>query len=134
MALMETLLQQMQASNILLFIALIVLFVVAYKVLRAVINAAIVAVLSGAFLVVLSYVGLGPQVTVNRFMFFMVLGTALFIIYSGIATVIRTSTTLLGALRKIGGWLSGPFSGKDEDEDSGGSEKEIVLEELKDDD
>ncbi len=129
MALEDVIISQVQGSNIVLFIILVVLFVVAYKVLRAVINTGIVAVLSGVFLVVLDLVGLGPAVTVNRFLFFMVLGTGLFILYSTIATVIRTSTTLMGALRRMGGWL---HRGGDGDDD-GGKEREIVLDELKED-
>lgn len=132
MALQELIIAQLQESNILLFIVLIALFVVAYKVLRAVINTAMIAVLSGVFLVALDFVGLGPRVTVNRFMFFMVLGTGLFILYSALATVIRTSSSLAGALKTIGGWLAKPFRHPDEN-GSADKEKEIVLEELKDD-
>lgn len=129
MALTEMIIAQLQGSNVLLFLALVVLFIVAYKVLQAVINTAIVAVLSGVFLIVLDVVGLGPAVTVNRFMFFMVLGTALFILYSTVATAITTSATMVGALRRVAGWARTPF-------DRGGGdnkEKEIVLEELQDD-
>lgn len=128
MALQELIVSQIQGSNIVLFLVLVVLFVVAYKVLRAVINTAIVAVLSGVFLVALDLTGLGPAVTVNRFLFFMVLGTALFILYSSIATAVHTSSTLLGALKRLGGWLHLPGRKKREDK-----EKEIVLEELRDD-
>lgn len=129
MTLHELLLAQVQGNNVLLFILLVVLFVVAYKVLKAVINTAIVAVLSGAFLVVLDFVGVGPAVTVNTFMLFMVLGTALFIVYSAIATLIRTTSGVYGFFKKLFGWLSRPEKkgGKQE-----AKEKEIVLEELKD--
>lgn len=129
MALTEMIIAQLQGSNILLFLALVVLFIVAYKVLQAVINTAIVAVLSGVFLIVLDVVGLGPAVTVNRFMFFMVLGTALFILYSTVATAIMTSATMVGVLRRIAGWARKPFDRGGEDN----KEKEIVLEELHDD-
>ncbi|MDY6769304.1 MAG: hypothetical protein SVW02_04320 [Candidatus Nanohaloarchaea archaeon] len=131
MALHEFLMAQVQGNNILLFLILIVLFVLAYKVLRAVINTAIVAALSGGFLVALDYVGIGPTVTVNRFMMFMVLGTGLFILYSAIATVIRTTSGLVGALRKIFGWMVGPLKREEEKVEK---EKEIVLQELKDED
>lgn len=129
MAIHELLVSQVQGNNLLLFLLLILLFVVAYKVLRAVINTAIVAVLSGGFLVALDYVGLGPTVTVNRFMVFMVLGTGLFIVYSTVATLVRTTSGLVGLFRKLFGWVSVPFK---KEEEKAKKEKEIVLEELKD--
>ncbi|MDY6769741.1 MAG: hypothetical protein SVU88_02090 [Candidatus Nanohaloarchaea archaeon] len=129
MALQEVLIAQVQGNNVLLFILLAALFVVAYKVLRAVINTAIVAALSGGFLVALDYIGIGPAVTVNRFMLFMVLGTGLFILYSTLATVLRTTSSLVGALRKLWGVMSGPFQ---REKQAAEKEKEIVLEELKD--
>lgn len=130
MALIETVIAEVQGSSVLLFLTLVALFIVAYRVLQAVINTAIVTVLSGVFFVVLDFIGLGPAITVNRIMFFMVLGTALFILYSSIATVITTSSTLLGALQRIWGWARTPF---DRGGDDGEKEKEIVLEELQDD-
>jgi hypothetical protein len=117
---------QMQGNNILLFLALIVLFVIAYRVLRAVIHTAIVAVLSGGFLVGMDYIGLGPAVTLDRFMLFMVLGTALFIGYSMFFTVLRTTSSLVGVGKKLGGLLTMPFGSEDETP----KEKEIVLDEL----
>ncbi|MDY6761880.1 MAG: hypothetical protein SVY41_02430 [Candidatus Nanohaloarchaea archaeon] len=118
---------QVQGNNAVLFLLLIVMFVVAYRVLRAVINTAIVAVLSGAFVVGLDYLGIGPQVTLNRFMLFMVLGTALFIIYSAFFTILRTTSSLLGALQKVGHLLAAPFRS---DDSESSKEKEIVLDEL----
>ncbi|MFB6295187.1 MAG: hypothetical protein ABEI97_05480, partial [Candidatus Nanohaloarchaea archaeon] len=103
------LISQIQGNNIVLFLLLIVMFVVAYRVLRAVINTAIVAALSGVFLIALDIVGLGPRATLNRFLFFMVLGTALFLLYSGVATLIRTSSGVIGALKTVGGWIADRF-------------------------
>lgn len=136
MPLLDTILAQVQGSNILLLLMLVVLFILAYRVLRAVINAAIVAVLSGLFLVALNYIGLGPEVTVNSFMFFMVLGTGLFLLYSGIATVLSTSSSVYSASRQLWTWLRKPFRSRGrkekEEKEEGDKEKEIVLEELKD--
>lgn len=141
----EAVLPLLEGNNVILFIILIVLFVVAYRLLQAVINTALVAVLSGVFLVALDFVGIGPGVTVNRFILFMVLGTALFIVFSTMATVARTSSTLYGAAKKLLGmalkpftWLaaiirkiSGLFGGG---EDAGQrKERSIVLEEVDDD-
>lgn len=126
----DLLLAQVQGNNILLFILLVVLFIVAYRVLRAVVNTAIVAILSGSFLVVLDYLGIGPAVTVNRFMLFMVMGTALFIVYSAAATVIRTTSGVLGLTRRMAGWVTVPVRKRKKKKPA--KEKEIVLEELKD--
>lgn len=123
---------QIQGNNVILFLLLIVMFVVAYRVLRAVINTAIVAVLSGALLVALDYIGLGPTVTVNRFMMFMVLGTALFIGYSLLFTIIRTTSSLVGALEKLGSLIAGPLRSDEKSDKTRSKEKEIVLDELAD--
>ncbi|MDY6773764.1 MAG: hypothetical protein SVS85_01065 [Candidatus Nanohaloarchaea archaeon] len=127
MALQEAVVSLVQGNNLLLFILLIALFIVAYRVLKIVINTAIVAVLSGAFLVLLDFVGLGPEATINRFMMFMVLGTGLFILFSAVQTLVRTTSGVIGAIKKMFSWLSGSSNGKEQ------KEKEIVLEELKDD-
>ncbi|MDY6766056.1 MAG: hypothetical protein SVW77_01705 [Candidatus Nanohaloarchaea archaeon] len=123
------LISQVQGNNVVLFLLLVALFVVAYRVLRAVINTAIVAVLSGGFVVALDYIGIGPRVTLNRFMLFMVLGTALFIAYSALFTLLRTTSSLVGACRRIWRWITAPFGSDDGDESK---EKEIVLDELQD--
>ncbi len=130
MVLQETLVSLAQGNNILLFLLLILLFVIAYRVLRAVVNTAIVAVLSGAFYVVLGYLGIGPPVTVNRVMLFLVLGTGLFLLYSAIATLLRTTSSVAGVFKKLFGWISGLFKPEQKRMDK---EKEIVLEELNDD-
>ncbi|MFB6294661.1 MAG: hypothetical protein ABEI97_02785, partial [Candidatus Nanohaloarchaea archaeon] len=87
----------------------------------------------GALLVALDYVGLGPTVTLNRFMLFMVLGTALFIGYSLLFTIIRTTSSLVGVLEKLGSLLAAPFRSDDASDTSRTKEKEIVLDELADD-
>lgn len=143
MSVHEALLPLLEGNNILLFILLIGLFVVAYRVLQAVINTAIVAVLSGVFLVALDFVGIGPGVTINRFILFMVLGTALFIAFSTMATVAKTSTTVYGGLKQLIGIIIAPFrwgftlvkklgglvGGGDEGKKK---ERSIVLEEVED--
>lgn len=109
MSVHEALLPLLEGNNVLLFILLIGLFVVAYRVLQAVINTAIVAVLSGVFLVALDFIGVGPGVTINRFILFMVMGTALFIAFSTMATVAKTSTTVYGGLKQLIGIIIAPF-------------------------
>lgn len=87
MSSLETIIMEVQGSNVLLFILLILLFVIGYKLLQTVIRIGLIAVLSGLFLIALNTVGVGPAVTLDRFILFMVLGTGLFILYSGIATL-----------------------------------------------
>lgn len=130
MAVQEVLASLAQGNNLLLFVLLILLFVLAYRVLKAVINTAIVAVLSGLFYVALGYLGVGPAITVNGVMMFMVLGTALFILYSAAATLFRTTSGIVGALKGAAGWVAGLFRSEQE---KIGKEKEIILEELDDD-
>ncbi len=77
-----------QGNNVLLFVILILLFVIGYKVLQTVMRLGLIAVMSGVFLVVLNMIGIGPDVTIQRFILFMVLGTGLFIFYSTLATAV----------------------------------------------
>lgn len=140
MVLPETLLADVQGNNIILFIVLILLFVIGYKLLQAVIRLGLVAILSGVFLVVLDMMGVGPAVTVQRFILFMVLGTGLFILYSSLATVLSITEYVLGFLTGILRWVipSRPRkrlrrSRPKKKKDSGSKEKAIVLGEMDDD-
>lgn len=105
MTLLETVLTELQAgNNILLFVILIILFVVGYKLLQAVIRIGLISVLSGVFLVVMDFIGLGPKVTVERFILFMVLGTGLFILYSSVATVFTVLDVAYGLVTRTLRW------------------------------
>lgn len=126
----ETALSVLEGNHIILLLALVVLFVIAYRILQAVIHTAMVAVLSGFLLIGLEFLGLGPDVTVTNFIFFMVLGTALFLFYSGVAIVISASESVFDFFSIIYSGLSGLF---DRDGGTERKEKEIILEELKDD-
>ncbi|MCJ7479265.1 MAG: hypothetical protein MUP63_03765 [Candidatus Nanohaloarchaeota archaeon QJJ-7] len=128
MAIEEALISLVQGNNLLMFILLIALFLVAYRVLKAVINTAIVAVLSGAFLVVLDFLRIGPEATLSRFMMFMVMGSALFILFSAFKTLVRTTNSVLEAFKKIFSKIFKPLRHGEKEE----KEKEIILEELKD--
>lgn len=137
MSVVEQVITVLQSNSLLLLAALIVLFVVAYRVLQAVINTALVAVLSGLFVVALDLAGMGPGTSVNNIMLFAVLGTAFFILYSALATLIRTSSVLAGLLGNILGTVVKPVKYlfnwlRSDDDESRSKEKEIVLEELRD--
>lgn len=149
MVAVESLIAEVQGSNIFLFLVLIMLFVVGYKILQAVIRLGMVSILSGVFLVVMNAVGLGPAVTVDRFLLFMVLGTALFIGYSMLFTAIRTASGVLDLLSTLGHWFLKPFKHhrekslrkelkalkekQRESSDASTKEKAIVLDEVDDD-
>jgi len=141
-----------QENNLVLFIILVLLFVVAYKILEAVIHAGIVAVLSGVFLIALDYVGIGPAVSISRFILFMVLGVALYLFYSSIETVLSIATTgfdavkttvktsssigatIVDLLGNIYGRLKDLASSGDQKTDDNSTEKSIILEEVDEDD
>lgn len=100
---------ELPQSDILLFIVLILLFVVGYKILQAVIQLGVIAILSGVFLVALRFVGIGPAVTVDNIILFMVLGTGLFILYTTLFTAMKATDTLFGMLTHIGRQLLSPI-------------------------
>lgn len=98
----------MQQNNVLLFVILILLFVVGYKLLQTVVRLGLIAILSGVYLVVLNMFGIGPDVTVQRFILFMVLGTGLFIFYSTLATAVSLFDRIYGILSRMIRWAFRP--------------------------
>jgi len=146
-----------QENNVLLFIILILLFVIGYKLLQTVVRLGLIAILSGVFLVVLDMVGVGPAVTIQRFILFMVLGTGLFIFYSSLATALTIFDKLSSILSRTVRWAFKPHRRKqnqtiaesirkqvtklnerrnaeDQAETEESKEKTIVLDEVEDDD
>ncbi|MCJ7450612.1 MAG: hypothetical protein MUP58_02625 [Candidatus Nanohaloarchaeota archaeon QJJ-9] len=119
----------LQSNNLVLFIVLILLFVVAYKLLKAIIEVGIISVLSGLFLVALKQAGMGPAVTINRFFTFMVLGAALYMVFSSASLFIRIGKRIFHGGKAIGKKAK-PYleRDKEEEEDEEGKEnKEKVV-------
>lgn len=138
MALQETLLNLLQGNSILLFLALIVVFVIAYKVLKLLIQTSIVVVLSGFFYVALNYLGLNIEITIPNVMLFMLVGGLLYIVYSLVALVASGAIKLFGGVSKL---LKKPIDNykekkrdKKDKEDKKSKEKEVVLQKLKEGD
>lgn len=136
-------------SNIVLLLVLIALFIIAYKILQVVVQTMIVAVLSGVFVGVLSYMGLGPEITMRTIVTFMSLGVGLFILFSvlDMATdvlsivwnVVKRGLNAAGSAIGIGKKFLGSDKSDKRKRDSkntkasGSKEKSIILEEADDD-
>lgn len=139
----------LQGNSILVFIALIILFVVAYKVLKLIIQTFIVVVLSGLFYVALNYIGLGVPLSIGNLILFMFLGGLLFVVYSMIALVASGAIKIFGGLSKI---IKKPLEKRkkkkeekrikekekkkheeEKKEDDESSQKEVVLKEMMED-
>ncbi|MDY6788466.1 MAG: hypothetical protein SVV03_00735 [Candidatus Nanohaloarchaea archaeon] len=119
-------------QNLALIFLLIALFITGYKLMQTVIETGLIAVLSGAFIIVLDMIGIGPQVTLSRVLTFIALGTGLYILYSSISFISSVVSFVWRTLKKIFLLISKPFrggKGKKKDKD----EKEVILSELKDD-
>lgn len=127
MALPEVLNQIMQLNSIFLIIAIIILFVIAYKVLKLIIQTAIVVVLSGLFYAALSYIGLELSMNIPTIMLFMFLGGLLFITYSFIGMLASGAIKIMGGISKM---FKKPMK-KSRKKKS--KEKEVVLKKLKED-
>ncbi len=132
MAIPDAISALLQSNNILLFIVLIVVFVIAYQILKAVIEIGLIAVTSGVFFAVISYLGFGPEITVSNFLTFMILGVVLYLTYSSLNAI----STLLGKFWD--GVKSVVSSLSSDNGDSSGetstTEKKVILKEAKDDD
>jgi len=131
-------------STVLLFVGLVAVFVVGYKLMQAVVDTFLVSVTSGVFFVAMSYLGLAPAISVPRILLFMVLGTALYLLYSSMSVVARVvsavssalwsiMTGVAGLVSTVGGWIGGLFNGSENDD--GGrakKQKKIILDESDD--
>lgn len=145
--------QVLQANNLVLFLGLVLVFVLAYKVMKTVVQSAIIAVFSAVFFYALTYMGIGPEFTLTNVLFFTVLGPALYLGYTllfqftSIATSLTTFFTRLvtgvwNLLKKIGGVFTTEENSSNKgsttpqstgaSNKSESSEKEIILDELED--
>lgn len=84
MGLEQVLANLLEANNIIVFVVLILVFLVGYKVLQTIVQLLMVAGVSGAFLLTMSYLGLGPNASFANTVVFMALGTGLYILYSSL--------------------------------------------------
>lgn len=138
-------------SNIVLLLVLIALFIIAYKILQVVVQTMIITVLSGVFVAVLSYLGLGPDITIRTIFTFMSLGITLFIGFSLLDTatnilsiVYKALKEILGGILTIIGKIKGLIFSEDDgptpnnhgssssSSESSSKEKSIILEEADD--
>lgn len=90
----QQLLQQTDLTSILLIVALIAAFVIAFKVMEMIFDTLMIAGISAAF-----YIGLrviqGGQISINDVLLFTVLGSSLYMAYSLLASLYRIGATVL---------------------------------------
>lgn len=75
-------------QNIILFILIIAVFIIAYKVLKLILETGLMSFLSIIYLFVLRYFGLGPAITISNIILFAFLGGFLYLLYYFIASSI----------------------------------------------
>jgi hypothetical protein len=138
--------------SILLILALVLVFVAAFKVMEMVFDTVVVSVLSGAFYVSLRYLQGGP-VDLNDLLLFSFLGASLYMLYSFLSTLWSVGATVIPLPFKALEIILKPFrylwdkyqehqkrksyvdrDKKDEEEDEDKSTKEVVLGNRKEDD
>lgn len=123
-------------QNLALIAVLIALFLVGYKLMQTLIQTGLIAILSGVFLVALNIVGLGPEITISRFLTFMVLGIALYMLYSSISMLNSVLSFVWGFIKKIFNLLRTPFKNSGSSTSTSSSrnskEKEVILKEVDD--
>lgn len=75
-------------QNIILFILIIAVFIIAYKVLKLILETGLMSFLSIIYLFVLRYFGIGPEPTISNIILFAFLGGFLYLLYYFIASSI----------------------------------------------
>lgn len=91
-----------QLNTVLLLIALVVLFVIAFKVLEMVMQTVIVSALSGGFYLALSYYLDAVAFSIDSLLFFTVIGGSLYTAYNLLTTSASLLTTLVRLPVKLG--------------------------------
>jgi len=90
----EQLLQQLNLTSILLIVTLIAAIVIAYKVMEMIFDTILISGISAAF-----YIGLrtlqGGNIALNDLLLFTVLGSAIYMIYSLLASIYKLGTTII---------------------------------------
>ncbi len=128
---LETIISELASlQNLALIAVLIALFIVGYKLMQTMIQTGLIAIFSGLFLIALNIVGLGPEVTISRFLTFMVLGIALYMTYSSLQFLHTVATFAWRIVKKIFSLLSMPFRGRSSSRSRKSSEKEVILKEM----
>ncbi len=94
--------------SLLLILALVLVFVTAFKVMEMIFDTVIVSVLSAGFYLTLRYLQGGP-ISLNDLLLFTFLGASLYMLYSFLATLWNVGTTVLPLPFKFVETLLKPF-------------------------
>jgi len=105
-----------QLNNLLLFVLIVIILVIAFKLLKIFFETLLVAILSAVFYLFLSYSGANLDMNATNILFFSLIGTIVFIIYSMLSP-------LVSLLFKTGNKV---VKGTPQ-------EKEVILKEIKND-
>ncbi len=142
----QQLLQSGSEISILLFLALVVVLVAAFKLMEMVFETILITVISGAFYISLRYIQGGP-ISLDDMLLFSFLGASLYMVYSLLETLYSVGSTVLPIPFKLLGLVISPFKkawkkyekhqkrksyvdrsqNEEDEEDDGTSTKEVVL-------
>lgn len=144
-AILQTVQTQGSEISILLIIALVLVFVAAFKVMEMIFDTFIVSVLSAGFYLTLRYLQGGP-ISLNDLLLFTFLGASLYMLYSFLSTLWNVGATVVPIPFKVIETAFKPFryvwdryqehekrksyvdrDEKDEEDDEDKSTKEVVL-------
>lgn len=143
MAVLDAVSGYANSTSIALFVGLIVVFVIGYKVLQAVMEVFLIAITSGLFYIAMSYVGIAPGLSVVHVLLFMVLGTALYLLYASLGFVAGVISSVVQGgwwvvvklgetVRSVISWTADLFNDDSSDNESSKRQKKIILDESED--
>jgi len=103
-------------ENIILFILIIAVFIIAYKVLKLILETGLMSFLSIVYLFVLRYLGIGPEITISNIILFAFLGGFLYLLYyfiaSSIALIMFPLKLIWKAISSVGASIGDQMSDK----------------------
>jgi hypothetical protein len=94
--------------SIVLLLALVAAFVVAFKVMEMIFDTVIISVMSAGFYLVMRYIQ-GGNISINDLLLFTFLGAGLYMVYSTLATAYRAGSTIIPLPYKIFKTLLSPL-------------------------
>ncbi len=127
-----------QLNNLLLFVLIVIILVIAFKLLKIFFETLLVAILSAVFYLFLSYSGANLDMNATNILFFSLIGTIVFIIYSMLSPLVsllfKTGNKVVKGTSKAlkGRKFKSRIKSKPK-ESAHPQEKEVILKEIKND-
>ncbi len=107
---LDILFRLLQPQNLVLLIVLVLVLVIGFKLIKTLTTLLVVSIVSGAFIVLLNYLNItGLETSITNVLGFMVMGSALYIIYTTLFLTSKVFKKMAKIIGKILGMLLFPL-------------------------